>query len=260
MTLPRVAVIGSCVTRDPFNRWFFPTYKSRVKLVSCVYQTSLPSVVRTTQIRASLPTSIRPYNMRHIREEFDGRVIEVMLDSRPDIVVVDFYADVHFGVTTIDGQLVTRNHMAFSSSGETTAFFQDERHSPSHRGRFENGTGLQGEYQKLAEISIQTLLEQVQRRIPHALLVLNPARFSMSYARKDAVVVPFPNERRLAEKNLSWAGFDNLFEKMTGCERISYPDSVFVGSMSHVWGINPVHYAQAYYDHFWDGLASIADV
>lgn len=257
MTLPRVAVIGSCVSRDPFSRRFFPSYRERAQLVFDAYQLAAPSLIRAARVDTQLPETIRAKHRRYLEQEMEGGVLDRIITARPDVIVVDFYADVHFGITTMGGQHVTRNHMAFSSTEAATAFYRDEGWELPYRGRFDSNNVVGNGYRSFFEAAITALLERVNACLPRATLVVNSARFSLAYRDQDDVTVRFPNAERFAQKNLSWARADDLFQQMTGCSRLLHPESMFVGVASHPWGLHPVHYSHEYYRHFWDQMAAV---
>lgn len=261
MTLPRVAVIGSCVSRDPFSRRFFPGYRERAQLVFDAYQLAAPSLIRANRIDVRLPETIRTQHRRYIEQEMEGGILEGIIAAKPDVIVMDFYADVHFGITTMSEQLVTRNHMAFSSTEAATAFYQDEGQKLPRRGRFDSSDVVGNSYRPFFEAATTAFLERVNTCLPRASLVANSARFSRVYRDQDGATVQFPKAERFAQKNLSWADADDLFQQMAGCSRLSYPESIFVGSVSHPWGLHPVHYSHdEYYRHFWDQMAAVAGV
>lgn len=260
MALPRVAVVGSCVSRDPFNREFAPAYKSRAELVASVFQSAVPSLVRRSVVRAPIPDEVPDRYRRILAAEFSGQNMEALLSPKPDVVVFDNYADIHFGVTTLDSQHVTRNHMAFTSPDAADRYFQDSGKAFPERARFESEDEPAQGYYQLAQQSLEYLLEQLRARNPRARLILNPARFATTYVTRGQDEAAFANSSRLDQKNGHWQRMDDLFETTSGCERLSYPASVFVGDEEHSWGLNPVHYTQSFYDHFWREMARVAGV
>lgn len=255
--VPKVAVIGSCISRDPFSRKFYPNYKERAGLVSEAYQVALPSLLRRKQVATCPQVNILPHYTTHLQGEYGAKTLELIIGSHPDVIVIDFYADVHFGVTTVDGQLVTRNHMAFTSHEATNEFFQDEGLTWPQRGRFGESSGYDG----LMRSAIEQFVEQTSRQLPNAVLVLNSARFALSYSGyQSGGGGSFAGPERLSAKNERWAGVDDMFKAESGCRQIVYPQQLFVGSASHPWGLNPVHYEPAYYKFFWDELARLVGI
>ncbi len=80
---------------------------------------------------------------------------------------------------------------------------------------------------------------------------------SPGYTAADGSIQEFPNAQRLGWKNENWSEMDNMFQQLTSCARIEYPEELLVGNERHPWGKHPVHYRQGYYDYFWDSLEAI---
>jgi hypothetical protein len=92
------------ISRDPFSRKFYPNYKERAGLVSEAYQVALPSLLRRKQATTSpQQVNIQPHYTAHLQGEYGAKTLELIISSHPDVIVIDFYADVHFDVTTVDG-------------------------------------------------------------------------------------------------------------------------------------------------------------
>lgn len=255
--IPKVAVIGSCISRDPFNSKFYAGYKERVTLVSEAYQIALPSLLRQRQVTTGPSSNTHPHYALHLQGEYAARTLGWIISSSPDVIVIDFYADVHFGVTTVDGQFVTRNHMAFASPEATNSFFQDEGHVWPRRGRLGESSGYSG----LLRSAIEQFIEQINRRLPNTVLVLNSARFALYYTdHRSGGHRSFERPERLVRKNERWAYADEMFKAQSGCRQIVYPQRLLVGSVSHPWGLNPVHYEPAYYNFFWSELARLVGI
>lgn len=257
MSLPRVGVVGSCVSRDAFNRSFAPNYKNEVELVSSIYQSSLPSLARETKIEGEVPGTVTQNYLEDICREYSGKNLDDLVNSRPDIVVLDTYADVQFGVTEVDRQYVTRNHMAFTALNAADIYYGDEGKEFPVRGRFEGCSEGSDNYFQLAKDSISHLVSRIREKNKGAQFVVNSARFASAYLAADDQMKNYDKADRLDEKNKHWGELDQTLRSMTQGIRIVYPDELIVGREEHKWGLNPVHYDQAYYDYFWQSLKKI---
>ena len=251
MSKPRVAVIGSCVTRDNFNSNFSSVYKDRVNLVAEAYQCSLPSLARHEPIGLQNAGLSGKYG-KVLADEYSGESLDKIADSRPDYVIMDGYADVQFGVTKKDGLYVTRNHMAFISQEDSNDFYGDAQSDTFERGRF----GEAAWYEDLAVNSLYKIIDRIRDRNNRATFIVNQARFALNYQSKLGQVIPYPNADRLATKNDRWEAIDGLMTGL-GAVALSFNDDVFMGDEYHRWGLNPVHYQQRFYDEFWDQLDSV---
>lgn len=260
MIAPKFAVVGSCMSRDPFNRSFAADYRSNAELVSDVYQSAVPSLIRQSKVDHDLPSQITEAYKNTLWREYLGNNMANILLSKPDILVLDFFADIHFGVTTIDNQYVTRNHMAFENSAEAETYYKDEKEIFPLRGRFE-GVQESGEpsYAHLAIESLAYFNDRLKATLPDTRVVINSARFATQYRSKEGHIEQFSDPTKLAKKNQYWDELDVIAERITGAQRVVYPDKLILGDEMHKWGLNPVHYGQAYYDHFWEVTKTLSE-
>lgn len=257
MSRPRVAVAGSCVSRDVFNTSFTPEYGSHVDLVASVYQSALPSLVRGERVNQAVPEAIMPNYEEVIRREYSGRNISELVNARPDLLIVDLYADIQFGVTKIDEKYVTRNHMAFTALQDADIYFSDTEKKFPFKGRFEGYTSPGNTYYQLAKRSIIRLVNHLHTESPKTKIILNSPRFATSYIKSNGEERAYQDMDRLIKKNKCWSDLDEMFKKLIDCENISYPENMLLGQELHQWGLNPVHYTDDYYKYFWRELQAI---
>lgn len=122
MNAPRtVAVCGSCTSRDNFSSRFNPDHKRWFDLTAEVFQTSIISLMSPELSEAELPqpvvgpstgatTKDRDYQIRITREDASRVFLAKLAAAKPDYLVLDFFADVHFGALRLpDGRYLTDN-------------------------------------------------------------------------------------------------------------------------------------------------------
>lgn len=111
MTAPRtVAVCGSCTSRDNFSSRFNPGYARWFSVAADVFQTSIISLM-SPPIDAPVPAGEEEtYQERITREDVTRAFLPKLAAAKPDYLVLDFFADVHFGFTRLaDGRYLTNN-------------------------------------------------------------------------------------------------------------------------------------------------------
>ncbi|MFL6061017.1 MAG: DUF6270 domain-containing protein [Marmoricola sp.] len=111
MTVPStVAVCGSCTSRDPFSSRFNPDYGRWFSVAADVFQTSIISLM-SPPIEAPVPAGdTETYQERITREDVTRGFLPKLAAAKPDFLVLDFFADVHFGYTRLaDGRYLTNN-------------------------------------------------------------------------------------------------------------------------------------------------------
>lgn len=254
---PRLAVVGSCVSRDAFNSTFAAHHRYDAELVAEVYQSSLVSLAREATIdTVSPPVGVKPNYQKTIRRELSGKNLGTLVSSKPDFIVLDFYADIHFGSTKIGDNYVTRNHMAFLTEEDADNFYNDEGAVFPERARYEHFSSGKHSYEQLVLGSLHTVLGAIRSHSPNVELIINSARFAKSYFRNGQLHT-FRSVDRLAQKNIYWADIDKLARDATKAHVIHYDDDRLTASADHRWGLNPVHYTQGYYDQFWEQIKDI---
>lgn len=175
------------------------------------------------------------------------------MKSNPDFIIMDFFTDIHMGITRKLGRYVTRNHMAFSSAQAAEVYFNDEHSDIPERMRFESD-----EYLNIAINSLKALRNQLASNLPKTRLIVNSARFSTEYTDGSSAH-SFPLQGRIQHKNTQWNRLDEIAVDTLGAERIVHDNSLFIASQSHPWGLHPVHYTQPYYDHLWQRVREITE-
>lgn len=252
---PKIDIVGSCVSRDVFNSRFTKGYKDHVEIGETIYQTALPSLIE----HIPSPSIAEADNARDIftktlNEEYSGNNLQRLVDSRPDFIVFDFFADVHMGVTRKMGRYVTRNHMAFQTPQDADKYFDDQDVISPERMRFGDD-----EYNQFAIESLRIIRNQLRSALPKTELIVNSARFSSTYVDKYKSVHDFNNTKRSTRKNDLWSLLDSMAVSELDAHHISHDRSLFVSSPTHPWGLHPVHYAQPYYDDLWRKIRQITE-
>lgn len=254
---PTIAVVGSCVSRDVFNSRFIEGYKNLVNVGETIYQSALPSLVRSKNVDYEEPQGIQEQFRSNIEAEYTGANFDRLVTSRPDFVLFDLFSDVHFGVTRKLGGYVTRNHMAFNSLRDADRFYDDASANSLDRMRFEARTSIAHTYEAAAAHALGVVAKTIKQELPDTKVILNSARFATAHTNQDGSVADFSNAERLAEKNKNWDAADKLFLSDIDAQQITHPSKNFVGSFDHPWGLHPVHYTQPYYDELWRQIKEI---
>lgn len=250
---PKLDIIGSCVSRDVFNSRFNNVYKEHVEIGETVYQTALPSIVEYAKLAAINGTD-NPKSIfkKTLDEEFSGTSIDRIIESRPDFIIMDFFADIHFGVTRKMGRYVTRNHMAFQTLNDVGVFYDDRESNFPKRMRFDDDA-----YKSIAIKSLCSLRDKLRDELPKVEFVVNSARFSPAYTNSDGEIVQFSNYDRIQWKNSNWATLDEIAIDKLDAQQISHSENSLVAAASHPWGLHPVHYVKTYYDDLWRNIYKI---
>jgi hypothetical protein len=247
-----VAVFGSCTTRDNFNSRFNPDYKLRYDVRLAASQTSVITMMSPPVDTDFTPTrEMSDYDLWNIRSDLSREFLPQLADLRPDYLILDFFADIHFGVLRLgDGRFVTDNRWKLWH----TDLYQDlqARNGFERLRIFDDPDG----YLALWTEALARFAAYVEEHCPDTTVVVHrgfntdqlvppgsarpvPLR---SYKKGVRIDVPVANEL--------WSRLDEHAVTTYGWDSIDLRDEGYVTHAEHPWGPFYVHYTMDYYPRF----------
>ncbi|KAA8446797.1 DUF6270 domain-containing protein [Weissella paramesenteroides] len=249
----KIAIIGSCVSRDNFNSMFIPNYK---RYYDCVFHQNQMSMI-------SLMSNPIPYDISEVDGKlsaFDKRQFETELDktaltnlliNQPDFLILDFFADSLMGVKEFGNSYITNKHLKFS---ETTLYKNNSKGNEITLSKSPEN------YFNLWKESVNSFFKFMNSQLPQCKIIINQARFTDEYIDKST-----GNKEKINNKiypidtdfcNKWWKIFDEYIIQKFDVERISY-DKKYFSVETHPWGMYHVHYQKEYYFDFTSKLLEI---
>ena len=247
-----LAIAGSCPTRDNFNSLFNPDYKRWFVCDLATNQTSMITQMSPpVEITWNPLNPISDYDVWNINSDLSREFLPLLAELRPTYLVVDFFADVHFGVVRLqDGTFVTNNRWKI----QKTDWFREQD---------ELGTltplSLQrdtDEYLALWREAIERFAAYVAEHCPHTTVVVHRGWNTNLVRVKDEPkpvrmrrykpMLPFDVKRG----NELWAILDDYCIDRFGWESIDLRGERFTSYAEHPWGTFWVHYEPEYYHRF----------
>lgn len=227
----RLAIFGSCVTRDLFEdpalRPSLARYTSRSSLISAVAE---PVALDPQRIRLD-----SAFQRRCVIEDFDKRFLAELEAERLDWLVVDLI-DERFDVLRTASSYVTCSS-AFQGAGlEQENSFQRIRR-------------LTAEAATLLEEAAARFAERVTAVLPPERVIVHRAHWLTRFRDGDAVH-PFPADRVDFAEHHNAAldhGYDAL-ERHLGAHApvVALDDARYVADAGHRWALEPYHYEADY--------------
>ena len=109
----KISIIGSCPSRDLFNKMFVTNWRDFFEVVIERFQTSFISVM-SVPIPVNRNTKSKEINKNYYSKYFyaecEKSIINGLVSTQPDVILVDFYADAVYGVQKIsDKQFITKD-------------------------------------------------------------------------------------------------------------------------------------------------------
>lgn len=247
-----VAVFGSCTTRDSFNSRFNPDYKSRYHVPYAASQTSVITMMSPAVEAEFTPTkAMSDYDLWNIRSDLSRELLDLLAEQPPDYLVLDFFADIHFGVLRLrDGRFVTNNRW----KTHHTDFYRDlAAHDGFERLRILDDPDR---YFELWSEALARFAAYVGEHCPDTKVVVHcgfntdelvppgetrpvPLR---SYKKGVRIDVPLANAL--------WRRLDDHATSTYGWEAIDLRDEGYLTCADHPWGPFYVHYTMDYYHRF----------
>jgi hypothetical protein len=234
----RIAVLGSCVTRDLFNRTFNPHYRDLFDCVVLGNQMSLISLMSAAVDVAPEDVAVLDdLGRREVLAEASRAFLGELVRARPEYLIIDLFADVHFGCFEVDGKYLTRNRWKILKTG----FYQQAA-----------TTDLlpladRGAYLEVWRRSVDAFLEFMRTHLPETRLVVHRSRNATRFATPEGAVRDLGGGADLRAMNEWWDVLDDELVRR-GIDRVIdvfTPD--LISFQAHPWGPFPVHYTLDYH-------------
>lgn len=236
----KVAVLGSCVSRDNFNSLFNPSHKDLFELVAAQNHVSLVSLMSTpVKVAPEDLGKLKPRILSDLKREFSRSFLEEIRASKPEYLIIDFWPDVIYGFADLGhGDVVTHNSWATVK----TPFFAARA---AKRYRLDL---TQGEFLQRWRPAADAFFEFMDAHLPHTKVLLHKARNVSTFKAIDGTTKEFNTWP--VRMNKYWEKLDNYFEERHGCRTIDVMEEGQESFEAHPWGKLPVHYTLDYYPRF----------
>ncbi|MBC1563198.1 hypothetical protein HB902_14025 [Listeria booriae] len=244
MTLTKIAIVGSCITRDNFNTLFNPTYKEDFECVLHQHQCSMLSLMSPV---LSIPEDVAMDQMNaftswHYRTEHTKEFLSQLHARQPEYLLLDLYADIYLGVVeTANGY--------FTYNPKFAAFPPVS----NQEGRFT----LDGEFERYLAVwkeHVGRFFEHVQQVAPSCQVILVKARFvdvfadgSSLNAWRESRKYPTVDTELL---NALWNELDSYIEESFPVRVLDMSKDAYTLNAEHPWGSFYVHYTADFYHDF----------
>ncbi|MCY6524250.1 DUF6270 domain-containing protein [Actinobacillus pleuropneumoniae] len=237
----RVGIIGSCVSRLAFRSDFIPESKPFFDVIQYQFHTSLISVM-AQPIKydySKFKGREDEYAKEHLASELDKDGLNNLVASNPDILLIDFYPDVHFGISYTEHSIITNKCWRYK---RIEAFNELDI-----KGHLDPITSFD-EYFKIWKENLSKFIEFMTSYLPNTKIIIIGARFA-ELQNIDGVVSQINSEFDLAKRNKVW----NIFDKYAvEAYKLDYLDltSRYMATNNHTHGLDPLQFERTYYSDF----------
>lgn len=247
INLPKIAVIGSCVSRDIFNSQLAPKWRSLYTLQNQFYQSAIVSLMATPiNDPAILFGDIDSHSREITVLDFEKSFIKQLIENPPTHIMIDLFADARFGILELGDSFVTNNAWKLQESE-----YYKKLEKP-------NAVSMQiddNAYLKLFRDAVSRFKELHLRHFPDTRIIINKARAVSLYTTHNKI--GRFSQRDVDSLNTSWIRLEDAFQEILEGDCITGMSDVLLGDGQHPWGPGPVHYQTSYYSQLQEQLRDL---
>jgi hypothetical protein len=255
----RVAVFGSCMTRDNFNRRFNAGYATWYRVVGMQVQASVISLMsRPTPVDEGALERLRPYEARKVRGDFTKVFLDDLAVLQPDYLVVDFSGDIRFGVIRCEAdRWVTGYRRVLRQVGWYQELAAAGPVTDLRVAR--DGEAYLAPWTAAAD----RFAGHVRSVTPRTIVVLHRGHHTrLLRLAGSSRTVSLMEHRRVARLDLDridalWSRMDDHAVEAHGWHAIDLRGREYPTSDSHPWGAGYLHYSPDYYADFLAALNAL---
>lgn len=239
----RLAILGSCVTRDLFTH--VPEALDQVELGPYVSRATLISMA------GNVPRVVVARLGDHVAKRFDDR--RFVLDARKDY----FRVLAKYKPETVVLDLIDERHATylFDEGALTVTKVSKEflvEHGLQRLPRLVSPFGP--DWQALQERSVQALILRLRTELPSTRFIVHAAPYALRYLA-GGETRSFPDLEPSRRWNAYLGGaYDHLAQGLAAQRIGAGPDNALAGGQ-HLWDLTPFHYDVGYYRTLWAQLA-----
>lgn len=245
----KIAVLGSCVSRDPFNSKFVPDYKNYYSCVLHQNQTSMISLTsKSIPFDSKLIDNLSPFDTRHFRTELDKSFFSDMIKHQPDYLIMDFYGDLYYGVQRVGDSYITNKKWLFKRTSQYGVLDLQKEYTI-----FRND---QEWYLKEWKKGVDSLFKFLKKKVPNCKVIINKARFVDRYWDVESgrfMILSKSGKKKYINIKLYnkwWRTLDKYVIENHDVRVLRYDMSKYYAIEDHPWGIFYVHYNMKFYQDF----------
>jgi hypothetical protein len=251
----KVAIIGSCITRD-----LWPILGVDVSDLLYISRTSLPSLfaapIGPIEVDSAPPAPLRPNQHKAMVADLTKTALTSLVIHQPTHIIFDFI-DERFDLVAAGEGLATH-----SWELEVSGYLEQ----PALAGR-RTAPRLSAACDLLWNDALGELAAFLAATpLAGARLILHEAQWAETYRADDGRLVALPDELELmAGRMASRVRHNALLRRYQAAFRARLPqaapvaarDAVRVADPGHRWGLSPFHYVEDYYRDIWRQLQAL---
>ena len=242
--MARVAIIGSCITRD-----LWPILGEAPADLLYISRTSLPSLfappLEEVEVADDPPPGLARHQHNALRADLRKSALAALIAHRPTHLIFDFI-DERFDLLATRGSLVTH-----SWELEVSGYLDQPAFSPART--VPRASAQCDQLWREAALELAAFLKLTP--LAASRIILHESQWARRYMDRAGEVHDFDPEvmifdgniGRLEDHNALLRGYQARFAELTGAARVAAEPRLVIGDVSHRWGLSPFHYVADYY-------------
>lgn len=249
--MKRIAIFGSCISRDSFNSSFNPNYKDFFDLSVFQNQVTFLSIMshRTQEISVSDSTLKSNYDKQTLKAEMNNDFFDKLSIEKPDFLIIDLFADVYFGAVDL---------------GENNYFTDNVKYF--HIPEFKNYRKMKpydefSTYFSIWKEKAALFFEKLRLLSPNTKIFIVNTLFmdtfedgtSLNEVRREKNIMAFD----ITILNMIYSSMLNHVTQNFKVDVLDMTAATYRLDKQHPWGQLYVHYESKYYHDFFNKLQKI---
>lgn len=229
--MPRLALLGTCVTRDPLS--------TEMQVVRYIARTTFTSMLAAPTLLGefNLPSSGSAFMDRCLSIDFEKSHIAFLKEAKPDYLLIDCI-DERCGHYIRGEQIVTHSETMLYSLKDLPTKLKERGFTYESRENLSVHTR--------GVIDFSKVLDRLMLIIPRERIIFHDARWVENYRNAAGTIIPFQNLHKIAEHNRRLGEYALAAEKKLGKDLIISIAKNFVADEKHQWKLAPYHYEPDY--------------
>ncbi|MBA3927477.1 DUF6270 domain-containing protein [Listeria rustica] len=258
--MKKIAVLGSCATRDNFNSIFNADYKKKFECVLMQNQSSIISMASKKRENPVVSADgFSEYDEWCVRSDFTKEFFDHLAKLQPDTIIVDLFGDAHFGVLEVEpGEYVSNNRWKLWR----TAYYKDVLKGKVEELSIDKN---REQYMELWKKSWDIVLDKLKKASPKSKIILHKIKNVKEYYNFDDNRFDIATSGKVKNVNVDYYNellnemhtYINKSDRSIKTIDLFKDKKEFLSFDEHPWGLFYVHYTMDYYPLFMNKLISL---
>lgn len=254
----KIAVLGSCVSRDLFNSYFVPNYKEFFEVRMDAQRTSMISLMQNPFDIDKKLLNIPPYNRKnnartkYITHDLNKVFLKNLIENDDiDYLIIDNYFEFLFGILYFDDTIITNNFWDLPE----TQFYKNISNKLCL-----NIHDYFDEYFCIWSKYCDLFFKFLTLYCPNIKVILNQARETDKVMKSDGtsyINSDFTKTMNIANPLLEKLDSYIMNNFNVNVLKFDY-DNTFCDE-NHIWGFAPMHYNKNYHSSIFNKIRNIVD-